>query len=73
MEAGMAAQRFYLAAEGSGLTVKFASAFADEALRSFLGLDKTGWEAVYSIAIGAKESHGSASGMELVEDETWRG
>jgi hypothetical protein len=52
LEAGIAAQRLYLAATAYGLGVMTAPAFYDDECRKFLGLINTGWEVLALVAIG---------------------
>lgn len=52
LEAGIAAQRLYLAATSLGLACNASQDFYDEACRTFLGLAKTGWEVLSLIAVG---------------------
>jgi SagB-type dehydrogenase family enzyme len=52
LEAGIAAQRIYLAAAAQGVGFQMSSGFYDEAARSFFGVEKTGWEPLYMLAVG---------------------
>ncbi len=54
IEAGIAAQRMYLAATSLGLGCLAVQDFYDEDARGFFGLGKTGWEAMYIVAIGVR-------------------
>jgi len=52
LEAGIAAQRIYLAAASQSIATQLAPNFFDDAVRATLSLEKTGWEPLYMIAIG---------------------
>jgi SagB-type dehydrogenase family enzyme len=52
LEAGIIGQRLALAAAASGIGSCGICTFYDEQLRAFLGLDQTGWEVLYGMAIG---------------------
>jgi SagB-type dehydrogenase family enzyme len=52
LEAGLAAQRLYLAATGLKLGCVASQDFYDEECRTFLGLARTGWEVLSLVALG---------------------
>jgi SagB-type dehydrogenase family enzyme len=52
LEAGLAGQRVYLAANAIGLGCCGIGAFYDDDVRAFFGLAETGWEPVYALAVG---------------------
>jgi SagB-type dehydrogenase family enzyme len=52
LEAGIVAQRVHLAAAAMELGCAGAGAFYDDEVRSFLDLDRSGWEPVYALAVG---------------------
>lgn len=52
IEAGICAQRMHLAAGGYHLIAMSMPEFYDDAVRAFLGMEKTGWEILYETAIG---------------------
>jgi SagB-type dehydrogenase family enzyme len=54
LEAGIVAQRIYLAAGALGLGAGISQEFYDEDARLFLGLGKTGWEVLCVMAIGGR-------------------
>lgn len=54
LEAGIAAQRMYLAATSLGLGCTTAPDYYDEDARAFFGLAKTGWEALNLVALGVR-------------------
>jgi SagB-type dehydrogenase family enzyme len=54
LEAGIVAQRLYLAAGSLGLGAAISQEFYDEDVRLFLGLAKTGWEVLCAVAVGGR-------------------
>jgi len=52
LEAGVASQRLFVAANALGLSVNVNGEFYDQDLRALLGVEKTGWEPICSAAIG---------------------
>jgi nitroreductase len=52
LEAGIATQRLYLAATSLDIVCLASQDFYDEDARNFLGLGKTGWEALAVVAVG---------------------
>jgi SagB-type dehydrogenase family enzyme len=52
LEAGIATQRLYLAATSLDIVCLASQGFYDEDARNFLGLGKTGWEALAVVALG---------------------
>jgi SagB-type dehydrogenase family enzyme len=52
LEAGAAAQRLYIAANSLGLGATPIGDFYDDAVRRFLGMEKTGWEPIHAVAVG---------------------
>jgi SagB-type dehydrogenase family enzyme len=52
LEAGIAAQRLYLAATSLGLGAATSHSFYDEECRTFLGLSRTGWEVLSVTCVG---------------------
>lgn len=53
LECGIVAQRLYLGSASAGLLARGMPAFFDDPLRQFLGIDDTGWEPLYVVALGA--------------------
>ncbi len=56
LEAGAAAQRMYLGAGAYGLGCSLRSTFLDNDVRQLFGLERTGWEPIYAVAIGNAET-----------------
>ena len=54
LESGIVTQRMALAAAGMGLGFAATGGFYDEAARSFVGVDKTGWEPLGMAAVGVR-------------------
>jgi SagB-type dehydrogenase family enzyme len=52
LEAGLAAQRIQLAAAALGLGARGISGYYDDEVKAFMGLERSGWEPLYGIAIG---------------------
>jgi SagB-type dehydrogenase family enzyme len=52
LEAGAAAHRLHLAAYSLDLACQARSAFRDDDIRLFFGLEKTGWQPLYVAAVG---------------------
>ncbi|MFI5380066.1 MAG: SagB family peptide dehydrogenase [Tepidisphaerales bacterium] len=52
LEAGVVGQRLALAATAMGLGAASIGAFYDDDARRFLGLNQTGWELLYCVAVG---------------------
>ena len=52
LEAGMVAQRLYVAANSFGMGGTSTGEFYDDEVRKFLGLARTGWEPIDCVAIG---------------------
>ncbi len=76
LEAGIAAQRLSLAAASVDLSTAGLGAFYDEEIRTFLGLDHTGWLVIYGIALGVPLEQGQRQPVtdEVVDVELpWRG
>jgi SagB-type dehydrogenase family enzyme len=53
LEAGLLGQRLYMAATALSLGCCGINAFYDDDIRTFFGLDQTGWEPLHEIAIGS--------------------
>jgi SagB-type dehydrogenase family enzyme len=60
LEAGIAAQRLYLAATAYGLGAMITPAFYDDECRKFIGLITTGWEVLSLVAIGYRGTTAAA-------------
>jgi SagB-type dehydrogenase family enzyme len=60
LEAGIVAQRLYLAAGAYGLGAVTTPAFYDDECRKFLGLTNTGWEVLSLVAIGYRGTTAAA-------------
>lgn len=60
IEAGLAAQRLQLAADAAGLASYALGAFYDDEVRSFLGIDHTGWEPLHTVVVGMPPDHAPA-------------
>jgi SagB-type dehydrogenase family enzyme len=52
LEAGMVAQRLYVAANSFGMGCTTTGEFYDDEVRKFLGMERTGWEPIDCVAIG---------------------
>jgi len=52
IEAGIVAQRLYIAANAMGFGCGFSGLFYDDEVRRFFGLDKSGWEVMHEVAVG---------------------
>jgi SagB-type dehydrogenase family enzyme len=52
LEAGLMGQRIYAAATALGIGCCGISTFYDDDVRSFCGLEQTGWEPIYEMAVG---------------------
>jgi len=52
LEAGVASQRMFVAANAMGLGANVNGEFYDQDVRALLGVEKTGWEPICSVAIG---------------------
>ena len=63
LEAGIVAQRLYLAAASLGLGAALSHDFYDEDARVFLGLAKTGWEILSVTAVGGRIEPADADRM----------
>jgi len=76
LEAGMAGQRLYLCAASMGLATCLTGKFYDEPARQFFQMERTGWEIVYALAVGAMPSGPTAPATKSEsQDQTglWRG
>jgi SagB-type dehydrogenase family enzyme len=75
LEAGMAAQRIGLCAAAMGLATSQSGAFPDEAARQFFQMEKTGWEILYTLAIGSIPTAPGLPPRAESQDQTglWRG
>ena len=54
IEAGTSAHRLYLAASSLGLGCHMTGTFFDEDIRRFIGIERTGWEILYAMALGQR-------------------
>jgi SagB-type dehydrogenase family enzyme len=54
LEAGIVGQRIALAAASHGLGSCGTGTYYDQGIRSFLGIDDTGWEVIYACTIGVQ-------------------
>ena len=76
LEAGIVAQRLYLAANALGMGCAFSGLFYDDEVRKFFGLAQTGWEVLHEVALGIPLQPGQRRVMEveLAEDSegVWR-
>jgi SagB-type dehydrogenase family enzyme len=74
LEAGAVAQRIALAAGAmDDLSAVPLSAFYDEEIRLFFGLDRTGWEPIYVVALGAPQRNGGGNASWGGQgDSAWR-
>jgi SagB-type dehydrogenase family enzyme len=52
IEAGIVAQRLYIAANAMGFGCGFSGLFYDDEVRRFFGLEKSGWEVLHEVALG---------------------
>jgi SagB-type dehydrogenase family enzyme len=73
LEAGICAQRLYLAANALGLGVSFTGLFYDDEVRKFFGLAQSGWEVMYAVAIGVPLKPGQQRVVEVEHDDDERG
>jgi SagB-type dehydrogenase family enzyme len=64
LEAGSAGQRMYLASEAMSLGCSGIGAFYDDEVKKFLGLENTGWETIYEVAIGVPITDSEMVGAE---------
>lgn len=62
LEAGVVSQRIYLGATSLGLSCVSSQEYYDEDCRALLGLDKTGWEVLHVMGIGARGGGGVDEG-----------
>ena len=74
LEAGAIAQRLYLAANSLGLGCTPIGEFYDDAVRNFLGMEKTRWEPIHAVAIGIStdDKVATANTPALEGDDPWR-
>ncbi len=74
LEAGIAAQRLYLAANALGLGCAFSGMFYDDEVRKFFGLSQSGWEVIYEVALGIPLAPGQQRVVEVEADDEgmWR-
>jgi SagB-type dehydrogenase family enzyme len=74
LEAGIVAQRLYLAANALGLGVAFSGLFYDDEVRKFFGLLQSGWEVMYEVAMGVPLAPGQQRVVEVESDDEgiWR-
>lgn len=74
LEAGVVAQRILLAANAMGLGCATNGAFYDEEVRQFLGLEQTGWQAAYELAVGVnvEDAQQVPDVTPKFKDEDWR-
>lgn len=75
LESGMACQRMHLAAGAMGLATCHTGSFADESARQFFQMEKTGWEILDTLAIGALPHQPVAPAPPEPNDQIgfWRG
>jgi len=69
LEAGIVAQRMYLAANAIGLGCGFSGLFYDDEVRKFFGLAQTGWEVMYEVALGVPLAPGQRRVVEVEVDD----
>jgi SagB-type dehydrogenase family enzyme len=75
LEAGIVAQRLYLAANALGHGCGFSGLFYDDEVRNFFGLAQSGWEVMYEVALGVPLQPGQRRVVEeaSADDEgIWR-
>jgi SagB-type dehydrogenase family enzyme len=68
IEAGTAAHRFYLAASSLGLGLHMTGTFFDDDIRRFIGIERTGWEVLYAMALGQRTPNANV-GVQTAKDE----
>jgi len=75
LEAGMVGQRLHLCAASMALGACFTGNFCDEPARQFFQMEKTGWEILYALAIGALPQQPTPAPKAEPLDQTglWRG
>jgi nitroreductase len=73
LEAGLCGQRMQLAAAALDLTCCGISRFYDQEIRNFLGLEQTGWQCLYAVAIGRPPTSMTAESSEPAGSPQWRG
>jgi SagB-type dehydrogenase family enzyme len=74
LEAGVTAQRMLLAANSMGLGCAAMAAFYDDELRQFFGLQQTGWQFIYELAVGVNvEDAEQAPDIKDEWEDGWRG
>ena len=74
LEAGVVAQRLYLAANALGIGTAFSGLFYDDEVRRFFGLAQSGWEVMYEVALGVPLQPGQRRVVEVEADDEgiWR-
>jgi SagB-type dehydrogenase family enzyme len=74
LEAGMIAQRLYIAANSIGLGCAPIGEFYDDEVRKFLGMEHTGWEPIHAVVVGISTDDRvvTSNTVELNEDDPWR-
>ena len=74
LEAGVVAQRIYLAANAIGLGTAFTGLFYDDEVRRFFGLAQSGWEVMYAVTVGVPLQPGQRRVVEVEADDEgiWR-
>lgn len=73
LEAGQCAQRMQLAAAAMGLACCGIGRFYDHELRAFLGLEQTGWQCLFAVAVGQSPPSASAPSPGEADAPQWRG
>jgi SagB-type dehydrogenase family enzyme len=73
LEAGLCGQRMQLAATAMDLSCCGISRFYDQEIRTFLGLDQTGWQCLYALAIGQRATAATDESSEPADAPQWRG
>ena len=73
LEAGLCGQRMQLAATAMDLSCCGIARFYDKEVRAFLGLDQTGWQCLYAVAVGQPPPPAPADSSSHADLPQWRG
>jgi nitroreductase len=73
IEAGIVAQRLYIAANAMGFGCGFSGLFYDDEVRRFFGLEKSGWEVLHEVALGVPLQPGQRRVVEVELDSDSEG
>lgn len=73
LEAGICGQRLYLAAAAMDLACRGISRFYDQEIRTFFGLEQTGWHCLYVVALGQPPPPEAEEPAKPAQPHQWRG